>query len=89
MDEVIDVSAAASLRFGVFSEYQFFSLLVCEFEILEINVVFVSPEVIQSKSFREFLSNPLVKQRLAIVAVDEAHCISEWLALFLSNFCMQ
>lgn len=38
--------------------------------------MFVSPEDIQTKSFHEFVSNPLVKQRLAVVAVDEAHSIS-------------
>ena len=41
--------------------------------------VFVSPETILSTEWRDLLSDSTVKRRIVMVAVDEAHCISEWL----------
>lgn len=39
--------------------------------------VFVSPETILSTEWRDLLSDSTVKRRIVMVAVDEAHCISE------------
>ena len=51
-----------------------------------IDTVFVSPETVQLKAWRDVLSCSLVKERLVCVAIDEAHCIAEWsvdMTLFL------
>ena len=41
--------------------------------------VFVSPETVQSAEWKALISDPIIKKKVAMVAVDEAHCISEWL----------
>ena len=43
-----------------------------------IDAVFVSPETVQLKAWRDILSCSLVKKRLVCVAVDEAHFIAKW-----------
>lgn len=42
-----------------------------------LDVLFVSPERLQSREFRGRVLDPLLP-RLALVVIDEAHCISEW-----------
>ena len=41
--------------------------------------VFISPETVQSKEWRQLFTE--LKGKVAVVAVDEAHCISEWLII--------
>ena len=41
----------------------------------------MSPESVQVREWRSVLSSEVLKERLVLVAVDEAHCISEWLVL--------
>ncbi len=47
-----------------------------EHQLLEgsIKLLYVAPERLASKSFRELL----LKIQISLVAIDEAHCISEW-----------
>ena len=47
----------------------------CVFMILP---VFMSLEVSLSLPMNQFFSARYVKQNLALVAVDEAHCITDW-----------
>lgn len=42
------------------------------------DTVFMSPETVQLKAWRDVFSCTLVKERLVCVAIDEAHCIAEW-----------
>lgn len=45
----------------------------------ECQVVYGSPEAfLSSKRWRAMLSGDIYKERLRLVAVDEAHCISHW-----------
>lgn len=44
-----------------------------------VNAVFTPPETAVSPPWRDLFSTPVFKEELAEVAVDEAHCISEWL----------
>ena len=41
--------------------------------------MFVAPEVIVRAPWRGIFECPVFKQRLVLIAVDEAHCIPEWL----------
>ena len=41
--------------------------------------VFVSPETVQSPEWKALMCDPVTKKRVVMVAVDEAHCIAEWL----------
>ena len=43
----------------------------------------MSPETVQQKAWREVLSGPIMKERLVCVAIDEAHCVAEWLVIEL------
>ena len=45
--------------------------------------MFLSPEVLELPAWRKVLSNKTFNDRLAIVAVDEAPCIAEWLVVTL------
>ena len=48
-------------------------------------LVFLSPESLQLPVWRDTLSNSVFKKRLALAAIDEAHCIVEWSGPFI--FC--
>ena len=43
-----------------------------------ITLTYISPERLQVKSFRDSIDNLLIKNSVFAVAVDEAHCVSEW-----------
>lgn len=44
-----------------------------------IQVVFCHPEaIISSRTGRKFIRSPQVKEKLVLIAVDEAHMILEW-----------
>ena len=44
-------------------------------------VVFMSPECATSKPWCSVFEDKYVKKHLVLVAVDEAHCISDWSAV--------
>ena len=45
----------------------------------ECQIVYGSPEAfLSSKRWRAMLSSEIYKERLRLVAIDEAHCISHW-----------
>ena len=39
----------------------------------------MSPETIVSSEWKKLLSEPCLQKRVCVVAIDEAHCIAEWL----------
>lgn len=43
-----------------------------------ITLMYLSPERLQIKSFRDSIDNLLINDSIFAVAVDEAHCVSEW-----------
>lgn len=45
-------------------------------------IVFMSPEMAVKAPWRNIFQAPHFKEHLALVAVDEAHCIPEWLDLW-------
>lgn len=46
-----------------------------------LSIVFMSPEVAVNPPWRNILRAPHFKEHLALVAIDEAHCIPEWFDL--------
>lgn len=44
----------------------------------EINLVFAAPERVVTPGFKSFLASLADADRLGAIAVDEAHCISQW-----------
>lgn len=66
--------AKGKYRFGMFfTDF-------CKQGQLAYFVVFVAPEMLQLPPWKKVLSSRVYQDKLAVVAVDEAHCISEWLA---------
>ena len=47
--------------------------------IIVILEVFMSPEIATASPWREMFSSEYFKKYLFMIAVDEAHCITEWL----------
>lgn len=41
--------------------------------------VFMSPEVATAPPWRKVFSSEYLKKHLFMIAIDEAHCIKEWL----------
>ena len=68
--------AVGNFRFGrqitfwLDSHVNIFFLILCS--------VFMAPETAVSPPWRNLFSTPVFKENLAIVAVDESHCIPEW-----------
>ena len=44
--------------------------------------VFMAPEVAVSPPWRESFKSPFYSENLVVVAIDEAHCIHEWLVSY-------
>ena len=42
-------------------------------------IVFMSPEAATTSPCREVFTADYVKKHLALVAIDEAHCVLDWL----------
>ena len=42
------------------------------------SLIYVSPERLQMQSFRDSIDTIQINSRVSAVAIDEAHCISEW-----------
>ena len=43
----------------------------------------MSPETAVAAERRKMFTDSYVKQKLMLVAIDEAHCIHEWLVLYM------
>ncbi|KAH3690360.1 hypothetical protein DPMN_190713 [Dreissena polymorpha] len=37
-----------------------------------------TPEALRSPTWRKLIPSPEMKERLCLLAVDEAHCVSQW-----------
>lgn len=48
--------------------------ILYDFSKSKIKLLYISPERLQSESFRSFLKN----SKVSFIAIDEAHCISQW-----------
>jgi ATP-dependent DNA helicase RecQ len=48
--------------------------ILYDFSKAKIKLLYISPERLQSESFRSFLKN----SKVSFIAIDEAHCISQW-----------
>lgn len=70
-----DVSSG-KYRFGSF-HIKCLSATACSH--IDIILVFMSPETLQVREWRSVLSDEIFRKQIVVVAVDEAHCISEWL----------
>ena len=47
----------------------------------------MSPEIAVDKPWRDIFTSTHFKKELVIVAIDEAHCIPQWLAVLVSIIC--
>ena len=57
----------------------------CETLVIIILSVFMSPETIVLKQWKKLFADKSVQKRVCIVAIDEAHCIVEWLVYFITT----
>ena len=46
----------------------------------------MSPEAAATKPWRELFKSPMFRKHLVLLAVDEAHCISEWYVCVWETF---
>lgn len=59
-----------------------FPVMNCIQTSLSYVAVFISPA--QLAEWKDLFADPKVKGKVALVAVDEAHCISEWLIVVVA-----
>ena len=69
----VDDFAAGKYRFGMWD----MMIRACNL-IFTILSVFMSPDVSLSLPMTKFFSARYVKRNLVLVAIDEAHCITDW-----------
>lgn len=46
-----------------------------------ISIFFTTPEMLQTTRFRKILASKQLRQRVCLLACDEAHCVSQWYVL--------
>ena len=63
------LEATALVGFGLLHDFFKYSVWI----------VFMSPEKAVQSPWRNIFQTPYYKKHLTLVAVDEAHCIPEWL----------
>lgn len=66
LDRIVFVSQTIILCFNRFYSTALFLL------------VFMSPETAVNKPWRELFARRHFQSRVVVVAIDEAHCITEW-----------
>ena len=42
------------------------------------SLLFCAPEVVVNPTWGETLEKPVIADRIVVVVVDEAHCVSKW-----------
>ncbi len=75
-------AAEGKYRFGMLSVHV---LMVTKHKLtlaFTIHTVFMSPECAVKPPWCTLFSTPYAKQNLVLIAVDEAHCVLDWLVLF-------
>lgn len=63
---------------GISSQTEDIQKAMSEMAEGKLNFVYVSPERLQSERFRDELQNVTRRNPIPLVALDEAHCLSEW-----------
>ena len=47
--------------------------------LILLSIVFMSPESATTSPWKQLYKEKFLKQNLVVIAIDEAHCIQEWL----------
>ena len=74
-----DITSAENVRFGM----SIFHIHACHMLLIIVHacylLVFMSPETATKSPWRDFFGSQYFLEHAVLVAVDEAHCIHEWL----------
>ncbi len=75
-DQVDDLKSNGIPAEYISSSHDYQEITRIQYQIFlgEIKILYVAPERLQQKSFKEFLETA----NISLIAIDEAHCISEW-----------
>eukprot|EP00741_Cyanophora_paradoxa_P017236 tig00020961_g16648.t1 len=86
MQDQVQAALSRNIRAEYLGQTQSDAAVFQRAEAKQLDLIFVTPEKLQSESAVRYLKQLRGKELLGLLAIDEAHCVSEWGADFRPDY---